>query len=418
MQVGIPRFCPGPRRSFALLVLFLTSVAPLCSQARAAAISGSASVWGYVRDDTTKHVQVAPTVMFNVRDFGIKSLRFESSLRGFTDVRHSQSEDRVLRLWRAVFVYEPEKSPWQARLGEQWLSEGVGRENMAGLWVKRKIGLASQVTAYAGTRTPSSIDVERTNHFSGYLLGAHGQSKIDRFNVGASYFFVGKDKVLYQAAGVEASGRIVRALMARGRFDINLEQGSVEKGQLLLDWWSHKNVDLTGEFRVEQPRIYEDSYFKIFLNQVNTTYGRIGGLWQFYKWFYARANGTMLFSESPDALYKMQAAVGFKSCRNLEVGYTHWLSFDKAKWDGLFGQFDCHCFNLFNAFAGFDWARGSNAETTLLPAQDSQSLYFGAEVTPITALSISARAEQIRDPQYKSQWRGLFGLTTHFSTLR
>jgi len=395
-------------------------VATLCGPASAAVINGSASVWGYVRDDTTKHVQVAPMLTFNARDFGIKSLRFETSVRGFTDVRGGQSEDRRLRLWRALFVYAPEKSPWEARLGQQWLTEGAGYGNIAGLWVKRKISRMSNVVVFGGARTLSSIDLQETNHYQGYAIGAHGQSRINRFNVGASYFVVGKDKLLYQGAGVEASGRIVRALMGRGRFDINLEHGSVEKAQVLLDWMTRRNVDVTGEFRVEQPRIFEDSYFKIFLGEVNTTYGRLGAMWKFYKWFYVRGSGTVLTSSSPDALYKSQVAAGFQACRSLEVGYTNWMSVDKSKWNGFFGQFSCKCFNMLDAFAGFDFARGSNAETTLLPAQDSQSLYFGAEITPIHAFSFSGRAEQVRDPRYSydPQWRGLFSLTTHFSNLR
>lgn len=418
MNKGTRKLPPGQCRWLAVFVLFLTSPAFFSAPAHAATVNGSASVWGYFRNDTTKHVQVVPTVVFNLRDFGIKSLRFESSVRGFTDVRHSKSEDRRLRLWRAVFVYTPENSPWEARVGQQWLTEGVGRGNVAGLWVKRKIGALSNVTFYGGARTLSSIDLQETNRYQGFVAGVHGQSKINRFNVGASYFYVGKDKVLYQGAGVEASGRILRALMGRGRFDINLQQGSVEKAQVLLDWMSHRKVDVTAEFRVEQPRIYEDSYFKMFLGEVNTTYGRVGAQWNFCKMFYVRGNGTVLASSSPNTLYKAQAAAGFQSCRSLELGYTHWMSVDKAKWNGFYGQFRCRCFSKVEANAGFDFARGSNAETTLLPAQDSQALYFGAEVTPIHALSLSARAEQIKDPLYKSQWRGLFSVTTHFSNLR
>jgi hypothetical protein len=418
MKRGIAVCCPDHCRPLVVLVLLLTSVVILTTAASAAAVNGSASVWGYFRDDTTSHVQVAPTLNFNLRDFGVQGLRFESAIRGFTDIRHGTSEERSLRLWRALFVYAPESSPWQARIGQQWLTEGAGYGNLAGLWVKRTIGRHSNVVAYGGARTASSIDLQETNRYQGFVLGLHGQSRVNRFNIGASYFYVGKERTLYQAAGVEASGRIVQKLMGRGRFDINLERGSVEKGQVLLDWWTHKNVDLTGEFRVEQPRIFEDSYFKIFLGEVNTTFGRVGGMWQFYKHFYARANGTMLFSEEPDARYKVQGALGFKSCRNLEIGYTYWMSAEKAKWNGVFGDFRCKCFEKFDAFAGFDFARGSNAETTLLPAQDSQSLYFGAEVTPIEALSLSARAEQIKDPLYKSEWRGLFSVTTHFSNLR
>ena len=223
--------------------------------------------------------------------------------------------------------------------------------------------------------------------------------------MGASWFYVGKDdQLLFHGAGVDASGLVACDVMARGRFDINLDRGTVEKAQLLADWSPSRRVDVTGEFRMQTPRVFEDSYFRIFLSEAATTFARLGGLWYFRENLYVRGMGTMLFSENPDPLYKAQVAVGH---RVIELGYTRWLSVSKAEWNGLFGNAKVHWSDKGAVFAGFDFARGSNAETNLRPARESQALYFGADVTPMNYLTLSARAEQVKDDRHR-EWRGLF----------
>jgi hypothetical protein len=396
-----------------LLLLIVVSIVP--GTAEAVMVNGSASVWGYMRNDSVKHTQLAPALVLNVHDFGLKDVRFESSLRGFTDMRGGKSEDRTLRLWRAVLIYTPQNCPWEVRAGQQWLSEGVGRGNVAGLWVKRKLAARSSITVYGGSRLPSALNLQDRFINQGFAVGLHGQSYLSHYRIGASYYYAGKDKnVLYQAAGVDVSGRVFSDLMARARLDINVERGSVEKAQLVGNWTPSERLDVVGEVRAQTPRVYEDSYFRIFLSEAATTYARVGASWYFRENLYLRGMGTMLFSDYPDPLYKAQAAIGH---RIIEVGYTHWLSVNQSTWNGFFGQAKLHYSDKGSVFAGFDFARGSNAETNLRPADESQSVYFGANVTPWNALSLSAQAEQIKDSSHR-EWRGLFSIVSRFSTLK
>jgi hypothetical protein len=406
---------PKSRLMVTVSLLLLTFLSGYPLQAHAVTVNGSASVWGYMRKDSVEHTQLAPALTLNFRDMGVKDLRFESSMRGFTDLRGGKSEDRALRLWRAVLIYTPQNCPWEVRAGQQWLTEGVGRGNVAGLWVKRKLAARSSVTVYGGSRLPSALNLQDRFLNEGFAVGLHAQSHVSHYNIGASYFYVGKDKdILFQAAGVEGSGRIIDDLMARGRLDINLERGSLEKLQVVGDWTPSDRFDLVAEVRSQTPRIYEDSYFRMFLSEAGTTFTRLGATWYFKENLYLRGMGTMLFSDYPDPLYKAQVAVGH---RVIEVGYTHWLSVNKSTWDGFFGNAKIHYSDKGSVFGGFDFARGSNAETNLRPADESQTVYFGADATPWHALSLSARAENIKDSSHR-EWRGLFSVVTRFSTLK
>jgi len=378
-------------------------------------ISGTASVWAYARDDSVEHVQAVPQLSFVARDCVHRDLHFEGSVRGFADFRHDKAEDRQLRLLRAVFVYEPRGVPWEFRLGQQWLSEGVARGNVAGAWVRHR-WKKSSVTLFGGSRPQTALSVQEKNPLQGYAAGLHARTRVSRYNLGASYFYVGKgDDLLYHAAGVDAAGRVRHDLTLRARLEMNLEQSALERGQLLAQWRAREDLQVSAELRTQTPRIFEDSFFTIFLEEASTTYMRASARWAFYRSFYAKAGGMTLFSEHPDPLYKVRAALGHP---NLEVGYTHWLSVAKGVMDGLYAQASYRFGEKYDAFGGYDFSRGSNADPDLRATTQSHAAYLGGAATPIPALTFSLRVEQVRDLQRSDDWRGLLGITTRFSNLR
>jgi hypothetical protein len=167
-------------------LLILTAAVPT---ARAVVFTdGSASVWTYLRDDSTYHVQVVPAFSFTAGDLGMKALRFEGNLRGYTDVRDGKSQQRELRVLRGVLVYAPEKKPCELRLGQQWLTEGVGRGNVAGLWLRYRFDKRTAITVYGGSRIAESISLQETNRYQGYAFGLAARAYLQPFNVGASYY--------------------------------------------------------------------------------------------------------------------------------------------------------------------------------------------------------------------------------------
>lgn len=414
MKDRIPKgcvcMCLNPRMTAVLFGLIWVTAALAGPK-----ITGTASVWAYARDDSVEHVQAVPQLSFVARDCVHRDLHFEGSLRGYTDFRHDKAEDRQLRVLRAVFVYEPHGRPWKFRLGQQWLSEGVARGNVAGAWIRYRLKKSS-FTAFGGSRPQTSLSVQEKNPLQGYAAGLHARSRFANYNFGASYFYVGKGSdLLYQAAGVDAAGRVRSDLDLRARLEMNLEQSAIERGQLLARWRARQDLQVSAEVRTQTPRIFEDSFFTIFLEQASTTYMRAAARWTFYRTFYAKAGGMTLFSENPDPLYKVRAALGHP---NLEVGYTHWLSVAKGVMDGLYAQASYRFSDKYDCFGGYDFSRGSNADPDLRAVTESHAAYLGGSATPIPALTVSLRVEQIRDLERSEDWRGLLGISTRFSNLR
>ena len=385
----------------------------------AATVDGSASVWTYFRDDSVDHAIVVPTLSLNFRRLAGDALRFETSLRGYSDFRNGESNDEQLRVLRGVLICAPKDSPWEARLGQQWLTEGVGRGNVAGPWVRRKFGQSS-LTVYGGARLQSSLSLSEKNANNGYAAGLHARTKLGMVKLGASYFYLGKSgDVLFQGAGVEAEAKPVRNLLTRGRLDLNLSQSAIEIAQVLADWTPQKSVQVTGEFRIQTPRIFEDSYFTRFLEEASTTHLRGGARWNFWEDKYATVNGVTLFSVNPDPLYKVRFGLGMD---DVEAGYTHWLTVSGGEMDGFYGRLhgdmEIDQRKLGEVFGGFDFARGSNADVNLRPKNESQSIYLGLSVNPVQALSVSATAEQLRDLDSKKEWRGIFSIGYRFAGAR
>ncbi len=409
-----------PLRLFLRTLVVICACGSLMAPVQAATVSGSASVWGYWRDDSVSHVQIVPTLALTLREWAGDAWRFETSLRGFTDIRHGESKDQQLRVLRGVFILAPTASPWEFRIGQQWLTEGVGRGNVAGAWTRWRANNNTSFTVYGGARLGSSLNLGEKNPNNGVAAGVHARTRINIVKVGASYYYLGKSgTTLFHGVGFEANARPHKNLLTRARLDMNLGQGSVEIAQVLADWTARKNVQLTGEFRIHTPRVYDDSYFTKFLAEASTTYLRAGARWQFADEYYLKGSGVTVFSESPDPLYKVRAAVGDE---NTEVGYTRWLTYSGGEMDGFYGQLrgdiTVNKYSVGELFGGFDFARGSNGDVSLRPKTESQSVYLGLVVNVFSQLKLSATAEQIRDIDSEMDWRGLFSISYRFAQTR
>lgn len=394
------------------VLLFLLTLS-LVVESGATAVSGRATVWSYLRDDSVDHAQVVPQLSVNLYQLGHKNLSFQTTLRGYYDFRNGESSDEQLRIQRAVFVYAPRKSRWELRGGQQWLTEGVGRGNMAGLWVRYQLCPRTTLTAYGGARLPHSISLADGMEDEGITGGLHTRTRFNRYSVGLSYTYTGKEgDILFHGAGVDGTGRFGRNLTLRARLHMNLEQSAVETAQLAGIWTAHEKVQVTAELRHHTPRIFEDSYFTRFLEDVSTHYVRSAVRWNFFRCLYAKGGVTGLFTEE-DLLYKARLGLGIPE---LELGYAHYLTAGEGDMDGFYGQFFLRPIRSMQTFGGFDFSKGSYSE--IRPNSESQSIYAGAAYDLIDAINVSGRVEHIRDFERSDDWRGLFSLSAKFSTLR
>jgi hypothetical protein len=129
--------------------------------------------------------------------------------------------------------------------------------------------------------------------------------------------------------------------------------------------------------------------------------------------------GATLFTDNPDPLYKVRLATGSD---NVEVGFTHWLSVAEGEMDGFYGQvrgdINIGERTIGDLFGGFDFARGSNADVSLRPENESQTVYVGLSIKPVAAFSVSGTLEHIRDLDSAKEWRGLFSIGYRFAGSR
>jgi hypothetical protein len=410
---------PPRLKVFVSFVILGLLVLGLATESTATAISGRLSMWSYLRDDSVDHAMVVPSLSLNAYQLGHRDISFQTTLRGFSDIRNGESSDEQVRIQRAVLIYTPHESKWQVRLGQQWINEGVGYGNLAGIWAQVKPCPKGALTAYVGSRTARTVYLDSedgNNRDDGLVAGIHIQRRVGLHNIGLSYTNLTKDgKAQFSGAGIDASSKFFKDALIRGRLHMNLEQGTLETAQLLGSWSPRTDLQLAGEVRSQTPRIFEDSYFVRFLEESASSFARGSVRWTFYEDYFLKYSGHVLFAETAN-LWKVRLGVGDEG---LEVGYTHWLSVDEGDWDGFYGMargpINVNGREFGNIFAGFDFAKGSNSD--IREDTESQSAYYGIEINRLRAFDFSARMEHIRDQAHKTDWRGLFGITWKFSTL-
>lgn len=394
---------------FLTILIGLTFPLWVSQPALATTVSGRFGIWSYVRDDSVDHVQVVPLLSLNVQRFGGGAWSFESTLRGFADYQNGDDNGTAaLRINRALLIWKPTSSPWEVRGGQQWVSEGIGRGNVAGLWGSYAFNQKTDLRAYAGSRLASSLSLDEENPDQGIAGGFNLRTRFGPRRLGLSYYYVGKDgDVLYNGVGLDYSCNSIRDLTMRARLHMNLEQSAIETGQLSAFWQTNEKLMLSADVRTQTPRIFEDSFFAMFLEDSKTNSARAGAHYQICKHYYATGMGYLLFTEG-DMLYKARAGVG---CQKIELGYTHWLSAGEGDMDGFYGQLK-HDYKQFAANAGFDYSRGSNSE--IRPNTEAQVIYGGLEWSPTRMINLGGRVEHLKNQYHSEDWRALFSLVTHF----
>ncbi len=267
---------PQAPQAILFLTILIGLILPLwvSRPAMAATVSGRFGIWSYVRDDSVDHVQVVPLLSLNVRRFGGGAWSFESTLRGFADYQNGDDNGTAaLRVNRALLIYKPDQARYELRGGQQWVSEGIGRGNIAGLWGSYSFNSKTDLRAYAGSRLASSLSLDEENPDQGIAGGFNLRTRFGPRRLGLSYYYVGKDgEVLYNGVGLDYSCNSVRDLTMRARLHMNLEQSAIETGQLTANWQTNDDLLITADVRTQTPRIFENSFFAMFLEDSKTQF--------------------------------------------------------------------------------------------------------------------------------------------------
>jgi len=156
------------------------------------------------------------------------------------------------------------KKRLQFRLGRQFLYDGVINGTMDGLLVTVQPTQKLNLKAFAGLETPFNRDFQTVNSDSN-AIGGYASYRFSRgFNANVSYFRRERnDQTVWQIIGAALHGVYKDNLYYQAQIDHNLESGEIQGMRYRLNYY-YQNWSFSGEFNNQKPRIFEDSFFRIF----------------------------------------------------------------------------------------------------------------------------------------------------------
>lgn len=294
---------------------------------------------------------------------------------------------------------------FQLRAGRQFLYQGVINGTMDGLLLSANPARNLTVKFFAGLEAPLSREFKAadtdSNVLGGYLsYRFSGAAKID-----FSYFQKKRPEgIVWQIGGAALSGRFRENFYYQAQIDHNLKTEQLQGMRYRLNYlrgpWS-----LSGEFNFQRPRIYEDSYFRVFqLQAYNQIRGevsyqlskvRFGVQYIFTDYEFDQGNQAVL------TIANRWGVVGLV----LQEGYA-------GNNAGVYGQVRYAILpeltvNLYSSYYNFE-----RFATRI--DEDATAFSGGFEFRPVDFLSLSAEVQESINSFYSDDFRGLFRINYFF----
>ena len=167
---------------------------------------------------------------------------------------------------------------WDARLGRQFVYNGVMNGTVDGLLLSIRPVANMSVRLLAGMEAPFDRTLKLTSWDDGNVLGAYGSYGFsEAINLKASYYQKSRSSEVYwQLVGGALSGKVLNNFYYQAQYDHNLKTSSFQTIRFRLNYLKNKWT-VFAEYNSQKPRIYEDSFFQIFeqtaFNQVRSGVG-------------------------------------------------------------------------------------------------------------------------------------------------
>ncbi len=309
------------------------------------------------------------------------------------------------QLYNLYLNWKTAQKKLQFRLGRQFIYEGVINGTMDGLLVAIEPTQKLKVKVFAGLEAPFNRDFQTVNSDSnaigGYLSYRFSQS----FNANLSYLRRERnDQIVWQVIGAALHGVYKKALYYQAQIDHNLESDEIQGMRYRLNYY-YQNWSFSGEFNTQKPRIFEDSFFRIFeqeaFNQV-----RSGVTYQVNQ--YQLGLQYLLTSYEEDQTHQLIANVGNR------WGLIGVLFQDGYAGDniGIYGDVRYPIIpeltiKLYSSYYNF--------QRHLVEIDENATAFSGGfDFRPVKFLSLQAEVQESINSFYDNDLRGLFRLFYFF----
>ncbi|MFQ5705995.1 MAG: hypothetical protein ACE5HO_01010 [bacterium] len=275
------------------LWIFVVVLLPVQSSAQSISARFATSFYSWERqvtDSTSKdHLRLYQTGQLTIGKLAGNRLSLHLYSQVSQDLAEDADGDPIPRLYNAYFQWQERKGLVQKiKLGRQRIYSGVAYGTIDGIDLTLRAGKLFKVGGFVGYLVPFSNEIEADNWNDSHAFGVRASTNklfgsrilisfLQRNRRPAAYLLPGRftQRVLsfksldQRLVGVDFYRSFSRQINLYGRFDYDIEQERVRKGQIELRVAPTEKLQITGEFFHRAPLIEANSIFAVF-NQ-NTT---------------------------------------------------------------------------------------------------------------------------------------------------
>jgi hypothetical protein len=327
-------------------------------------------------------------------------------LSTFLQIAKRGDEDWDERVYNLYADWKAKNNKVHLRFGRQFLYYGVINGTMDGVLVSVIPMKKLNVKLFGGLSAPPTREFEILEWDEGNVFGAYASYKLPKdVNFNVSLFQKSRyDETVWQLLGAGLSGKY-RGVYYLAKLNHNLLTEEIQGMRYLFNYF-YKKWSFSAEFNNQKPRIYEDSYFRIFEIEAYNQYRggvnyqfkpvQLGLQYIFTSVEYDETNQVILTAGIPWGIIGLIYQDGFGG-KNTGV-------YGELKYD-VFKNLTARAYSSFYTY---------ERQTTVI-SEDAASFSGGLEYRPMKSLSVQADVQQSINSVYEDDIRGLFRLNYFFS---
>lgn len=310
------------------------------------------------------------------------------------------------RLYNMYLNWNTAQNRLSFRVGRQFVYQGVINGTLDGLMVSGKPGDKLTLKFFGGLQATPTRDFNLRKWDEGNVLGGYFAYQLPAQNkVTLSYFQINrKDATVWQLIGASFSGKTGENLYYQAYYDHNLKSKEFQGMRYRLSYY-WRQWSFSGEYNSQRPRIYEDSFFRVFsIKAYNQARGAVTYQLNRYQLGAQYIFTDIHFNESHQYIATIGNPWGL-------IGLVL-QSGDAGKNAGAYGDIRYPLFpwltlKLFGSYYNFE------RQTTQI-SEDAVAFSGGIIYRPLHFLSLEGELQQSANSFYDHDLRGLLRLNYFF----
>lgn len=333
-----------------------------------------------------------------------------SNLQFKTNFRFARRGDPAVwneKVYSSYLKWNSTGNLLEIKAGRQFMYHGVMNGTVDGLLLSGRLSERMVLKILAGMPAPVDRKLELTDWETGNVFGGFTSYQFSK-NIKANLSFFQKERngeSVWQQLGTQLSGKLVNNVNFNAKIDFNLKssdyQNMLYRLSYLRDKWT-----ITAEYNSLKPRVYEDSYFRIFEIEANDQI-RTGIAYQLGNYQLGLRHIYTMYEDENSNQLQLTCASKWGL---LGLIYQNGYGGDNS---GLFGELHYDIFRnvtikLFSSYYNYQ-------RHTIDISEDALAFSGKVEYRPLNYLHFQVEAQQSQNSYYNNELRGLFRLSYMFN---